>query len=531
MATKIVGLDLGSHTVKLCEIVTTMRKFELVGFGSEAVDTPPGQSADLEALASAAHRLLDRRGLMNESIMCSLPPGLASTIQLDMPFDQPKKIEAILPFQLEDAIPLDLDEVVYDYQIVDKHDDGSSRILCAYVRETDLVALLDALQAVKIDPKRISLGPLTFSNLYEHLVDDESDKSIAVLDMGHEHSELTIFEMGVPRVVRDISCGGRDTSAAIADALQVSHADAERAKKSDGVVVFGDESGLDDRQRLMNETCQGALNPLLTEVNRSMAAYEIETGNRIERLYCTGGASRLRGFPEYLGKSTRIATQELNPLQVHFNRLSADPESQGPLISKSLALSVQAFAQKHRNEVNLRKGEYGYTGDFGFLRGRIITVTLAVLLMIAMGAMMAVTKKRVLEAEHNRLKSEVATLSEEILGTENEDVSALLAMVSADRESDSRGIPEYSALRLLAEISDAVDPDIMVDVDRIELDVERKSMTIRGKTGTTSDVDNIVRTLRQNRCFRQTDVPRNEKSNMDGELKRRFRITGKLTCS
>jgi len=151
--------------------------------------------------------------------------------------------------------------------------------------------------------------------------------------------------------------------------------------------------------------------------------------------------------------------------------------------------------------------------------------------MIAMGAMMAVTKKRVLEAEHNRLKSEVAALSEEILGTANEDVSALLATVSADRESDSRGIPEYSALRLLAEISDAVDPSIMVDVDRIELDVERKSMTIRGKTGTTSDVDNIVRTLRQNRCFRQTDVPRNEKSNMDGELKRRFRITGKLTCS
>jgi general secretion pathway protein L len=372
---------------------------------------------------------------------------------------------------------------------------------------------------------------LTFSNLYEHLIEDESDESVAILDMGHEHSELTIFEMGVPRIVRDISCGGRDTSAAIANALQVSYTDAERAKKSDGLVLFGDETNLDDRQRLMNATCQTALTPLLTEVNRSIAAYEVESGNSIQRIYCTGGASRLRGLHDYLGHSTQVPTQDLDPLRVHFSRISASPDSQGPLISKALALSVQAFAQKHRNQVNLRKGDYGYTGDFSFLRGRIITVTLAVLLMIAMGAMVAVTKKRILEAEHNRLKGEVAVLSQEILGTSNEDVDALLAMVSADRESDSGGIPEYSALRLLAEISDAVDPDIQVDVDRVELDVERKSMTIRGKTGTTSDVDNIVRTLRQNRCFRQTDVPRNEKSSMDGELKRRFRITGKLTCS
>jgi type IV pilus assembly protein PilM len=528
MATKLVGLDLGSHAVKVCEIVTTMRKFELVGFGTETVHASNGEVPSFTLLAEAAQRLLERRGLTNETVMCSLPPGLASTVELEMPFDQPKKIEAILPFQLEEAIPLDLDEVVYDYQILKKNEDNTSTIVCAYVRESDLAALIEALESVQIDPKRISLGPLTFSNLYEHLIGAEAQESVALLDVGHQHTELTIFENGVPRIVRDISTGGCDVSAHVATVLQVSFDDAERAKCTDGLVALADDTDMDDRQVLMNRTCQMALKPLITEIKRSVASYEMQSGRPVQAIYCTGGGSKLHGFVGYVGETTRIPARQLNPLDVHFSRLSANPETQGPLITKSMALSVQAFAQKHRNQVNLRQGDYSYTGDFGFMRGRIITVTLAILLMVAMGAMVAVTKKRVLEAENSRLRGEVAVLSQEILGSDNEDVDVLLNTVSADREAADRGIPEYSALRLLAEISEAVSQDIKVDLDRIELDVERKNLTIRGKTGSTSDVDNIVRSLRQNRCFRQTEINRNEKSMDD---RRRFRISGKLTCS
>ena len=47
MATKIVGLDMGTHTVKVCELVTTFRHYELVGFGVEPVG---GSTADYAAL-------------------------------------------------------------------------------------------------------------------------------------------------------------------------------------------------------------------------------------------------------------------------------------------------------------------------------------------------------------------------------------------------------------------------------------------------------------------------------------------------
>ena len=50
MATKIIGLDLGSHSVKCCELVTTFRNLELVGFDFEPVHNDHvGKTTSIEA--------------------------------------------------------------------------------------------------------------------------------------------------------------------------------------------------------------------------------------------------------------------------------------------------------------------------------------------------------------------------------------------------------------------------------------------------------------------------------------------------
>ena len=133
MATKIVGLDLGSHSVKLCELVTTLRNFEWVAFDTEPVLRLDEETPGYLALAQAAKRLLERRGLIGETTVCALPPGLASSVMLELPFSQKKKIEMILPFQLDEVLPFDVEEVIFDYQVVSQREDGSAKVLASYV--------------------------------------------------------------------------------------------------------------------------------------------------------------------------------------------------------------------------------------------------------------------------------------------------------------------------------------------------------------------------------------------------------------
>ena len=142
MATKFCWFDLGTHTIKVCEVVTTLRNFELVGFDFEVVDNPLDEQPSFDQLASAAHTLLERRGLLNDTIMCSLPPGVSATVQVDLPFaPTEEKIEGVLPGELDELIALEVEDVIYDYQIIEKRENGVT-LLCAYARRDDLSELL-----------------------------------------------------------------------------------------------------------------------------------------------------------------------------------------------------------------------------------------------------------------------------------------------------------------------------------------------------------------------------------------------------
>ena len=152
MATKIVGLDLGTHSVKVSELVTTFRNFELVGFGSEPVEVEAEEAVTPALLAAAARRLLDRRGLLGETVICALPPETVTTVTLEFPFDQPKKLQAVLPFQLDEVIPFDVEDVVHDYQIIERRPDGGAKVLVSYVKSEVFRDFLEALSAEGIDP-------------------------------------------------------------------------------------------------------------------------------------------------------------------------------------------------------------------------------------------------------------------------------------------------------------------------------------------------------------------------------------------
>ena len=67
MATKIVGLDLGSHTIKVCEVVSTQSMNWLAG--TESVDFAESDQG-ATAYANAAKRLLERRGTRPSCVRC-----------------------------------------------------------------------------------------------------------------------------------------------------------------------------------------------------------------------------------------------------------------------------------------------------------------------------------------------------------------------------------------------------------------------------------------------------------------------------
>ena len=541
MATKVVGLDLGSHSVKCCELVTAFRSFELVGFGSETVEAPETGRPDFAALAMAAQRLLERRGLLGETLMCAAPSSAVSTITLQFPFNQPKKVGQVLPFQLDESLPFEIEDVVYDHQIIDSREDGCT-VLVAYIRTATLAAFLEAMLAVGLDPKVVSLGGLSYFNLYDHAMGDAAVEgegqsgAIAVLDLGHRNSELAVFYGHEPRLVRDITGGGYDITASLAELFKVPFEQAERGKLAEGtvnrpppqtdtVVDAGPAPGA--RQQQIADACRTALSPVLREVHRSLVAHELQSGHPVELLYLTGGTSQLRGLAPWFERTLGIKVVALDPLQASFNKLASGGDELRPFIAKALALSLRAFSGAHQSLLNFRKGDHAFTGDFGFLRSRVISVAVAALVMIVLGAFVAKTKEWVLQAEYQSLVNQAAATSEAILGYETEDVDLVLATIAGGVDQKSF-IPETSAYETLMELSKEIDFKLELDLDRVEIDIERKKLSLRGKTGSGGDVERLVDALRRTKCFKTRISKERVEKAVDDRTK--FRLSATSIC-
>src|SRR5260370_35116493 len=112
----------------------------------------PAEGAPAERFSGA----LRGRGLepplsAEDSVAVALPGSMVATHLVTLPFTDPKRIEQVLPAEVEGAIPFDLADVVWDYAILGQAV-GKTDGLVGIVQKAVLKRHLNALAAARIAP-------------------------------------------------------------------------------------------------------------------------------------------------------------------------------------------------------------------------------------------------------------------------------------------------------------------------------------------------------------------------------------------
>lgn len=527
MAQKIIGIDLGSHTVKAVLLEGSFRGFAVrryltVPMPQDApAEAPADDPADADAPETPAARPFGDRlaealaalreqdpALKADAVYTAVPGGAVTTHLITLPFTDARKIEQTLPFELEDQLPFDLDDVVWDTQILDQRD-GKSQALVGVVKKEVLGAVVESLGQAGLDPRVVSLSSLAYQNLFAHGVvtpleaetaEDGSPAAArgeAVLDIGHQSTDLLIVEGGAARFARSFPVAGRALTLAVAAATRTSPEEAEALKITEASLRPA-AAAADPR---IAEALVRGLTPLVRGVRQSFMAYAAKARTKVERVHLTGGTARLPGLAEWLASELGCEVVALDPFpEAQTGDEVPQVHTDDPAAGLAMALALRAQGGVRTARVNLRKGPYAFKGDLSYLKGNVSRLAaLAAVILVLLGANVF-ARFQSLAVHEEKIDQAMCELTQKVLGQCLTNPDDALSRLKGTRKT-AAAIPRVSAAEVLAEITNRLQG--VDEIELSELDITGPKVRLQGTAGSFDSVAKVVEALKGYSCFGQ----------------------------
>src|SRR3954463_16119367 len=274
-----IGLDIGTSVVRAVELSYGRSGITLERFGQLVL--PPGavldgQVVDQDAVAACVRKLWHATDLSHKDVVLGVANQRVIVRQLELPWVPKTELHSSLAFQVQDLLPLPVDQTVLDFFPLEEVTDPSGNrtlkgLLVAAARETVLANVRSAEQAgLRVDS--VDLTPFAVLRALGRQTGAEVETE-ALIDIGARVTNIIIHSGGVPRFVRILLIGGQDVTDAVAEQLGVPLAQAEVLKQQAGRV--GVEEGLEDVVRSVSRTAQD----FVTEVRGSLDYYAASNPN------------------------------------------------------------------------------------------------------------------------------------------------------------------------------------------------------------------------------------------------------------
>jgi type IV pilus assembly protein PilM len=320
---RLVGLDIGTRSIKLAELTRQQGKIVLSNLKLQEIDSSiDNQKAQLDAIKNLFRGINTKDAKINVVINCSASCTKISVIPL-MPKSE---ILQALKWEMKNFISFPIDKAVMDYQILKEIAEGGVKklkVAVACCPQETVDKYLDLLSQAGIGPSLFTQHSFALKNVINNLY-SKDNKTIAVLDVGYNFSELLIFQDGEFVFSRKLPVAGQDFTQEMTQSLtsargktELSMEEAESIKKKYGLIGSDDSRVLDNKitSTQVISLLRPNLEKLVTEIERSFAFYrEKEQGSAVESLVLLGGGSNLKNLAENLNESLGIPVQIGNPV-------------------------------------------------------------------------------------------------------------------------------------------------------------------------------------------------------------------------
>lgn len=341
-----IGLDIGTSGVRAAELSLNGGNVTLERFGQVALPegaVRDGEVVDIDTVASAIRHLWGAAGLSHKKVSLGVANSRVAVRQIVLPGMAPAELKKSLPFQVEDYLPMPVDQAVLDFHQIEtfEKDGGTyvSGMLVAASRDA-VMASVRAAQKAGLKPQSVDLN--SFAVLRANASRANPHASEAIVDIGARVTNIVVHQGGVPSFVRILLLGGQDITDAISERAGLAPQEAEGLKQQFG--VSGTPSEWAQAARVIESQTQA----LVDEVRGSLDYYgSMHPDNPVGSVVISGGGSKLLGLVERLRASAGREVTVGNPTDSMLIGSTGLDEQQlltvQPLAAVPIGLALGAF--------------------------------------------------------------------------------------------------------------------------------------------------------------------------------------------
>jgi type IV pilus assembly protein PilM len=342
----LVGLDIGSHTVKVAELESQPNKgHRLVNWGVSAplaeaiVD---GEIMDRQLVVDAISNLLESRGIRSRNVVAAVSGRAVIVKKITMNRLSADDAQQAVYWEAEQHVPYDINDVSLDFEILGPapNDPKQMQVLLVAAKKDMVMSFSDLIREAGLQPLIVDVDSFATQNALEANYSFSADDVIATLNVGAEITNINITQAGVPYFTKDLQVGGNTFIEAAQRKFNLSQAEAASA-------VRGESSGGLEMGPVIEQACEG----LATALERAQAYLRTagEAG-AVTRIMLCGGSALTPGLSDFLNRRFGVPAEIANPL----SRIAYDPAlfsgqdvmRVAPLLTVGIGLALRRLGDK-----------------------------------------------------------------------------------------------------------------------------------------------------------------------------------------
>lgn len=316
MGKSYYSIDFGTQNIRLA--VGSLINGSFLVEKLDSIYTPQdsyldGKILDGTKLAKAVYDLVSKHSTKSKDASITLNSSNIITRELILPIANSKDIDGMISYEITQQLPIEMEQYVVEYRILEEFMEDNAkktRVFVAAVPKTMAQSFFSFTRTVGLTPVSMNINSNSLSRLITEKVSINNvsigNDTIAIIDFGYKFINVSIVARGKLNFSRMISQGSKDLDAAIATAFRV------RPDEAENIKLKLDMSEAKDDINGEYQTAKRIISRWIQDIQRILQFYESRGNDKISKIYIYGGASSLKGLPEYIAEAISLPVEAIS---------------------------------------------------------------------------------------------------------------------------------------------------------------------------------------------------------------------------